>query len=186
MERYLIEHCSPTLASLKTANLFNYTFCSEDELEKHLEGLAATLEPKGVSITILRKKVRSALIYVYREKKLRTDLNHPNACKILRRNGYADTSVDAALAHLKMRFASCGESKEFPHEIGLFLGYPPDDVAGYILNSGKNCKCCGCWKVYCNECETVKTFAKFAKCKKAYKSMFFQKGKTLHHLTIAV
>ena len=99
MERYLIEHCSPTLASLKTANLFNYTFCSEDELEKHLEGLAATLEPKGVSITILRKKVRSALIYVYREKKLRTDLNHPNACKILRRNGYADTSVDAALAH---------------------------------------------------------------------------------------
>lgn len=186
MERYLIEHCSPTLASLKTANLFNYTFCSEDELEKHLEGLAATLEPKGVSITILRKKARSALIYVYREKKLRTDLNHPNACKILRRNGYADTSVDAALAHLKMRFASCGGSKEFPHEIGLFLGYPPDDVAGYILNSGKNCKCCGCWKVYCNECETTKTFAKFAKCKEAYKSMFFQKGKPLHQLTIAV
>ncbi len=69
MERYLIEHCSPTLASLKTANLFNYTFCSEDELEKHLEGLAATLEPKGVSITILRKKARSALIYVYKREK---------------------------------------------------------------------------------------------------------------------
>ncbi len=98
-----------------------------------------------------------------REKKLRTDLNHPNACKILRRNGYADTSVDAALAHLKMRFASCGGSKEFPHEIGLFLGYPPDDVAGYILNSGKNCKCCGCWKVYCNECETRENFRKIRK-----------------------
>lgn len=186
MERYLIEHCSPTLASLKTANLFNYTFCSEDELQNHLKTLASTLEPKGVSITILRKRAQSALVYVYREKKLRADLNHPNACKILRRNGYTETSVDAALMHLKERFASCACSKEFPHEIGLFLGYPPADVAGYILNSGKNCKCCGCWKVYCNECEALKAFAKFAKCKEVYKSMFFRKGKTLHQLTIAV
>ena len=167
------------MASLKTANLFNYTFCSEDELANHLEALASTLAPKGVSITVLRKRAQSALIYVYREKKLWADLNNSNACKILRKNGYSDVSVDAAIAHLKERFASCACSKEFPHEIGL-------DVAGYILNSGKNCKCCGCWKVYCNECEALKAFAKFAKCKEVYKSMFFRKGKTLHQLTIAV
>lgn len=28
LERYLIEHCSPTLASIKTANLFNMPYDS--------------------------------------------------------------------------------------------------------------------------------------------------------------
>ena len=29
LERYLIEHCSPTLASVKTANLFTWSFAPE-------------------------------------------------------------------------------------------------------------------------------------------------------------
>ena len=33
-EQYLIDNCSPTLASLKTANLFNYRYSSTDELNK--------------------------------------------------------------------------------------------------------------------------------------------------------
>ena len=30
LERYLIEHCSPTLASVKTANLFTWSFAPEE------------------------------------------------------------------------------------------------------------------------------------------------------------
>ena len=37
---------------------------------------------------------------------------------------------------------------KFPHEIGIFLGYPLADVAGFIRNKGRNCKCIGTWKVY--------------------------------------
>lgn len=55
MEKYLIEHCSPTLASLKTANLFNYIFTSEEELYGYIRGLNRKLSAKGVSVTILRK-----------------------------------------------------------------------------------------------------------------------------------
>lgn len=32
LEKYLVEHCAPTLASLKTANLFNYSFDNEENL----------------------------------------------------------------------------------------------------------------------------------------------------------
>lgn len=32
LEKQLIEHCSPTLASLKTANLFTYRYAEEDGL----------------------------------------------------------------------------------------------------------------------------------------------------------
>ena len=30
-------------------------------------------------------------------------------------------------------------SGEFPHEVGLFLGYPPEDVRGFIENHAKFC-----------------------------------------------
>ena len=68
MEQYLINHCAPTLASLKTANLFNYSFASEYELEAQLLHLNTLLAVKGVSLTIIRKTADSALFYVYRSR----------------------------------------------------------------------------------------------------------------------
>ena len=62
------------------------------------------------------------------------------------------------MAQLQTRLREQGG---FPHEIGLFLGYPLGDVAGFIRNRGKNCKCSGCWKVYCNELEAQKRFARY-------------------------
>lgn len=37
--------------------------------------------------------------------------------------------------------------EDFPHEIGLFLGYPSEDVSGFIKHGAKNSKCVGTWKV---------------------------------------
>ena len=31
------------------------------------------------------------------------------------------------------------------------LGYPAEDVQGFIENETKECKCVGCWKVYGDE-----------------------------------
>ena len=63
----------------------------------------------------------------------------------------------------RLRTSAC-----FPHEIGLFLGYPLPDVIGFIRNRGRNCKCCGFWKVYSNEWETRQLFEKFRKCLRVY------------------
>ena len=38
LEKSVIEHCSPTLASIKTGNLFTYKYESEEELWKSVEG----------------------------------------------------------------------------------------------------------------------------------------------------
>lgn len=181
MEKYLIDHCSPTLASLKTANLFNYIFTSEAQLYGYLRGLNRTLSAKGVSVTILRKEAQSALVYVYREKKLAEDLARPGVGAFLAAEGYEDLDPLAAIRFLRGRFA---EKTGFPHEIGLFLGYPLGDVIGFIENAGRHSKCSGCWKVYCNECEAVRLFAKFDKCKAVYQKLFGE-GKTVLQLTVA-
>ena len=90
----------------------------------------------------------------------------------------------AANEHKTDLAAALSGSCAFPHEIGFFLGYPYDDVVGFIENKGKNSLCSGCWKVYCDECEARKTFRRFDKCKEMYRLMF-QKGKTVCQLTIA-
>ena len=47
--------------------------------------------------------------------------------------------------------------KTFPHEIGLLLGYPAEDVKGFIENQGRRSLYSGYWKVYSNleECQRI-------------------------------
>ena len=47
---------------------------------------------------------------------------------------------------LKMLKRRIALSDGFPHEIGLFLGYPIEDVVGFIRNQGRGCKLSGYWK----------------------------------------
>ena len=52
----------------------------------------------------------------------------------------------------------------FPHEVGLFLGYPPEDVQGFIEHRGQCFACSGYWKVYANEEETRRLFDFYTDC----------------------
>lgn len=178
-DRYLIEHCSPTLASLKTASLFTYRF--EGDLHSTLAAWNGVFAEKGIELLVLRRKENTALIYVCRRSKLEKDLQRPGVDRLLANFGYTDISVDGAIAHLKNRLA---EKEDFPHEIGIFLGYPLEDVIGFIENAGQNCKCSGCWKVYCNECEAMRTFAQYKKCRDVYLRLW-NAGRSIQKLTVA-
>ena len=76
------------------------------------------------------------------------------------------------------------EKDGFPHEVGLFLGYPLDDVTGFIEQKGKNYKCCGIWKVYGNEKQTQMLFRKLKKCSEIYRRLFAD-GRSILQLTVA-
>lgn len=181
LEKYLIEHCSPTLASLKTANLFTYGFSDEEELRKNVEYWRTQMAEMGITLLVLRKREHTALIYVCRLTKLAEDMRRPGVAHFLAKYGYESTDPIYALNRLKLRLQ---ENGDFPHEIGLFLGYPLGDVIGFIRNAGQNFKCTGCWKVYCNECEAVQLFAKYKKCKDVYTRLWSQ-GRSVRQLTVA-
>lgn len=180
-EKYLIKNCAPTLASLKTGSLFNYAVCDGCELKKDLSVWGGTLYSSGIRLFLLKEDEKSALIYVYRESALNKILNDGKMRCFLKKCGYTEFSTDSALEKLKERFS---QGDGFPHEIGVFLGYPLGDVIGFIQNSGKNCKCAGCWKVYCDECSAKKTFDKFKKCTEVY-TRLWSRGRTVLQLTVA-
>lgn len=181
MEKYLIMHCSPTLASLKSASLFCLPVSDGRELECQLNTWNRILAEKGLCLTVLRRGEDHALLYLFRRSHLEADLHKPGVAEFLTRCGYISGDVDSALARLQKRLA---EHSSFPHEIGLFLGYPLGDVIGFIQNEGKNCKCTGCWKVYGDQCEAEKLFARFQKCREVYARLWRQ-GRTVRQLTVA-
>ena len=182
IERFLIEHCSATLASIKAANLCNMTFSSKEELEDQISYWSACLEPKGIRIFVIREHETRALVYVYREGLLQKELENPENAAFLKSYGYESTDVAYALNRLRNRVAECKEG--FPHEIGVFLDYPLGDVIGFIENHGKNCLCSGVWKVYTNPEAAAGAVRKFSKCTRVYRRLFFGGQRNVEQLTV--
>lgn len=180
-EDYIIRNCAPTLAGLKTGNIFVCPYESKATVMDTVRDLNRRLGPKGLRVLPLRFTEKGALIYIYRPSKLSADLSHSTADAILRRHGYRTGSCGQCIVQLIRRLQ---EQDEFPHEIGLFLGYPPEDVDGFIENRACDCKCVGCWKVYGNEEEAKKKFAQYKKCTRVYWDQWV-KGKAIERLTVA-
>lgn len=178
LDRAVIVHASPTLARLKLGSLFNIV--RGENFDKELERLNAMFGPKGLVLTELRQKCGRALLYLYRPSELKNALECRCVQAFLIACGYERFDLESVLMHLRSRLENC---EEFPHEIGVFLGYPLTDVIAFIENEGQNCLCCGCWKVYSNECEARRAFERFRKCKEVYGRLFAE-GRTISQLTV--
>lgn len=178
----VIKNCSPTLAGLKTANLFCCPYDSEEDLRLSLRRLNRSLSGKGLRILPLRMRGGKALIYVYRPDYLKRDLENREARSLLSCRGY---TCDDQNKCIRLLMKKLSKQEDFPHEIGLFLGYPPEDVRGFIENHACNSKCVGCWKVYGDADAAQRTFNKYKKCTQAYRS-FYERGKSLEALAVSV
>lgn len=181
-EELLVRHCSPTLAGIKTGNMFTMPYTTEKAVNEDIRRLNKILVPKGLRALPLRYVRGRVLIYIYRPKNLKKDLSQKEAFSILKCCGYESCNPDKCIVKL-IKKLRCNE--EFPHEIGLFLGYPPEDVRGFIENKAEHCKFTGFWKVYGDENKARKLFAKYKKCTNAYYCSWTQ-GKSIERLTVAV
>ena len=66
-----------------------------------------------------------------------------------------------------------GEST-FPHEIGLVLGYPPADVAGFIAQKGTGYLACGGWKAYSELQSALDAFQRNRRCTEEFQALYAQ------------
>ncbi|SFQ50472.1 Protein of unknown function [Lachnospiraceae bacterium XBB1006] len=168
-EDLVVLHCSPTMAGLKTASLFTCPIEDREDFTASLKRLNNILVPKGLRILPIKFMEKRILIYMYRPKNLTRDLNHPLAKKILQELGYPTDHMDQCVNYMIYRVNA---SEKFPHEIGLFLGYPPKDVQAFIKNKARDAKFVGTWKVYYDEEKALKTFALYDKCSRVYCDCF--------------
>lgn len=187
-ETVMIEQCAPVLAGLKPAGLFRYETKDSADLARRVREWNVQLGEKGLRVRVLKGCVKNHryLVYVYRITGLRTVLENAQVREFLRQEGYElpDAPGDCAgvLTQLSRRLC-CGA--EFPHEIGVFLGYPLEDVQGFIQNRGQNYTCSGCWKAYGDPVEAQQYFARLTKCTSVYLRLFHS-GTPIQRLAVAV
>lgn len=179
-EDHLIRYCAPTLAGIKTGSLFGCACPSAERLRIIVRDLNKRLTPRGLRILPLRFSGQKALMYVYRPSGLKKDLSHETAVRLLADRGYCAGSCEYCIAQLCRKIQ---QQEEFPHEIGLFLGYPPEDVEGFIHNKACGCKCVGCWKVYGDVEAARKRFRQYRKCEQIYQYCW-KNGTPLERLAV--
>ncbi len=180
-EESIIKYCAPTLAGLKTGNLFSCSYQDRSEIGSFLKELNHRLGCKGVRFLPLLFREHRALIYAYRPSRLRLDISGREAQQLLLPRGYSTHNCSKCLARLMERL---GEEAEFPHEIGLFLGYPFEDVKGFIENRAARAKCVGFWKVYGDEEKARQLFHQYEDCTRIYEKQW-NAGRPLQELTVA-
>lgn len=180
-EDYLVRNCAPTLAGIKTGNMFTCPYASKGALLDSIRSINKRLSAKGLRLLPLRFSEEKALIYLYRPASLRQDLSGADAARILRQQGYNTDSCEQCVVHLAKKLRS---QEEFPHEIGLFLGYPAEDVCGFMEKGPDCCKCTGCWKVYGDEEAAKKKFAQLKNCTRVYRDQW-AKGADIERLTVS-
>lgn len=178
-DELIVREASPTLAGLKTGSLFTVPYRTREELMADIAEINRRLMPKGVSLRLLRVR-RRALLYLYRPSCLQRDLARQDAAALLRDFGYAVGDAEQCIGMLAERLC---EWEDFPHEIGLFLGYPPEDVRGFIADRREGCKLVGAWKVYGDVEAAKKRFTQFEKCTAAYCALY-RRGSSMERLTV--
>ena len=162
-EQKLAFFAAPSLLGIKCASLLSLRK-AEFQLSKHIEIFNTRAQVKGLRLKVLCECKNRYLVLIYQEAALRRQLAKPTVQAILRRYGYAaEMTLESLLERLSGRIRQC---VQFPHEIGLFLDYPTEDVQGFIENQGENYVLCGYWKVYGKAEKAKHTFASYDKCRK--------------------
>ena len=181
LEELLVENGAPTLSCIKCANLMTARFTNRVQLARQVAALRLRLRQYGVQLTILRLRDGCAQLYLYRPQLVSAILERQAVRDFLRGCGYTDLRLSEALKLLRRRLES---GEDFPHEIGIFLGYPLEDVQAFIEKHGQDCVLCGMWKVYHNEQEARRYFASCHDCRlRAIRA--FRAGMSLEQLTVA-
>lgn len=155
-------HTAPTLLGIKCASLVSLS-STELDLDFHTTYFNRRAAAKGLRSRILRSCENRALMLVYSERLLKNRLADNDVRSVLAEHGYSENYfLEECLDRLSKRIR---DSKTFPHEIGVFLGYPVEDVVGFIENKGENFKLCGAWKVYGSVENARRTFSNYDKCR---------------------
>ena len=116
----------------------------------HRRDILNILELDYVELLVERD---SSLVLFYHPEAMKRALRDPANRAILARCGYpADADVCALLNELQRRFRL---ASGLPHEVGVFLGYPAKDVAGFMANLPRTPVEHGRWAVYGDATESV-------------------------------
>lgn len=144
VETRLALQCAPVITGIKPANLLIVSSGDELTINRILKDTSLhyyRLFPQDNKTIYLLFEHSLFMMYLYK----------PKVQHMFQAYGYGDLTLNGILETFQCRYETYRRNGgDFPHEIGLLLGYPIEDVEGFIANKGKNYLYAGYWKVYEN------------------------------------
>ncbi len=184
----LICQAGLVIASKKPAALFGFRPRYKEintEIQQAVVALIDIYENQtsifGFHLTLLGWQRNRAMILVWRPQLIDSLLAERDVQQFLLENQlsqHCDALIDEFILLLKAFYAS---GNRFPHEIGVVLGYPVEDVRGFISDGGKGSITHGRWRVYGDIDVASRRFAELDAADKNIKKLFFE-GKSMREL----
>lgn len=146
---YLALETAEVLEGIKPANLVNVVnkrrSCGRNLYVLWKKQGAALLQHSGLEVIEFVDRGDSVLLFLYCRSELTALLARKSVAIILRKAGYTEpANLEKTLAQLQYRLTE----GNFPHEIGVFLGYPLKDVIGFMGWAPLPFSSQGPWKIF--------------------------------------
>ncbi|MBO6163972.1 MAG: DUF3793 family protein [Lachnospiraceae bacterium] len=165
VEWQLSMQCAPLITGCKLSNLLMLPVHCREAVEKLLQG-------SDIAWFVLRETGHKITMLLYHRENLEAYLRREDVAAILREEGYPAkpqnaekneaAGMEEILGFMRRRYEDSRDGKgAFPHEMGLFLGYPVDDVRGFMQKQGREFLYSGYWKVYDRVEEKKKIFESY-------------------------
>ena len=172
----VINLASPALCGIKPSNMFSMSTEAYNCGSHKLTEWNTVLKNQGIYILPIQKGSDRILFYVYNIKMVKDLCSNCKIQSYLYSKGYpVYNGVESILSELQFRLMS---DESFPNEVGIFLGYPLEDVIQFEKNCGENYRFCGIWKVYSNPEKAISLMNKYKQCSEFCHSLW-KKGITV-------
>ena len=159
IETQLAMQCAPLITGIKISNLL--IIPAENE-----KTLRAVLMHTGICFYRLLKSDDRITFLLFRRNELEAYMDRAEIQSFFKREGYTDFTLGSILRTFQLRYqAYMIREMTFPHEMGLLLGYPIEDVRGFIDHAGEDYLYSGYWKVYRDVEAKKKLFAQYESAK---------------------
>ena len=169
--------CATLLKGLKVSCVISL----DEGLYKELSELFAGMD---IVYHMLSRSDGKCLVLFYRPGEMEVYLEDPKVQTLLDEYGYSGMCMKEMLGRLSGRIRDfAGRGMGFPHEIGVFLGYPLDDVRGFIENEGKRYLMIGYWKVYNDLAGARMIFQEYDRAKNCAVNEFLT-GKSIREIAL--
>lgn len=159
---------SPVITGIKPASTLTLRNCKKRLRDYWEESKEELLHIYNLDYIELERNKDRLILLVYDRENLASHLNIDENKILLNNFGYRQKEdLDSSLLYLKKRVSS----QAFPHESGIFLGIPWEDVEGFIKKEDSIYD--GFWKVYQDLDRYKLIFRLYNESKKIYINNYF-------------
>jgi hypothetical protein len=140
------------IMKIKPAVLLRVSRTVPNLLDAWNTGGEAACAELGLCVQVVCQGPKGKLLLIYNKRVLSRHIEKRVHADFLAARGYpSGVGSEACVRYLSERFRifkEKGRDGRFPHEVGVFLGYPLADVISFIHNKAASCPCVGYWKAW--------------------------------------